>query len=244
MGSMFAGADGCRSGWAVTWLDEQDWFQPVAIYSTLADLVAAMGGATTLLVDIPMGLKEEGDERLCDLETRRLLGPRSSTLFRVPVRAAVHASEYRTANLLNRAATGKGLSAQAFGICRKIAEADQLLRANPGLQGWVYESHPEACFAALNGWQPLPEKKKSTEGLARRLEILAVHTANAVETFVQAEERYLRKALALDDILDAMVMALAARLAALAGMPTIPSEPEQDEYGLTMQIVVPFHRPD
>lgn len=235
----YAGADGCRAGWLTVVLTADALFQPPVVCGSLTELVLAQEGASALLVDIPMGLKEAGDERRCDLETRRRLGSRGSSIFRVPVRSAAYAPDHPTASERNRAATGKGLSIQCFGICAKIVEADRLLRAKPGLQDWVHESHPEACFAALNGWQPLAEMKTSPEGQERRLELLSRHVPNAADTFTEARERYRRSDVALDDILDAMVLALAARLAHEAGLPTIPAEPEIDPHGLRMVMVVP-----
>ena len=62
--------------------------------------------AELLLVDIPIGLPETGAERACDLMARRLLGPRKSSVFPVPVRQAVHAPTYQEACDLNATATG------------------------------------------------------------------------------------------------------------------------------------------
>lgn len=238
MAQWYAGADGCRGGWIAATLDAEG-FRTIHRYEALADLVSDQQGAAALLVDIPMGLKEAGAERRCDLETRRLLGRRGSTLFRVPVRAAVYAADYKTASRLNRESTGKGLSIQAYGICPKIAEADRLLRKQPDLERWVYESHPEACFTVLNGWQPLLEPKKSPTGQQRRLGLLSRHAANAGEAYTEALDRFPRAIAARDDLLDAMVLALSARLARAASMPTLPAEPERDPYGLRMAIALP-----
>ncbi|MEW6348758.1 MAG: DUF429 domain-containing protein [Thermodesulfobacteriota bacterium] len=41
-------------------------------------------------VDIPIGLRDHGPERSCDLEARRLLGIRRSSVFPVPCRSAVY----------------------------------------------------------------------------------------------------------------------------------------------------------
>ncbi|MFZ5815221.1 MAG: DUF429 domain-containing protein, partial [Bacillota bacterium] len=231
----FAGADGCRAGWVVAWMDETGRFAPLTLHETLAEVVAACEGVGALLIDIPMGLREQGGERTCDLQTRRLLGRRGSTLFRVPVRSAVYAPTREAADALNRAATGKGISAQAFGICRKIAEADRLLQANPGLRAWVHESHPEACFGALNGWEPLLEKKKGRQGQERRLAILARHAANAAERLGEGLTRHRRSQVAADDLIDAMVLALSARLAHANGLPALPQEEERDPLGLPMR---------
>lgn len=227
----YAGVDGCPAGWVVA-----AYAGPVKVCTTFAEVVAATAGAELVLVDIPMGLDDRRHLRACELIARRLLGPRRSSIFPVPVRAAVHAPDYRAASAANFAATGKKLSVQSWNICRKIAEADLALRAQPALQARLRESHPELCFAALNGWQPLATSKKTREGQAERLALLERHTPG-----VTLPTGIRRSQAAPDDILDAMVLALSARIAAENGLPTAPDPPETDALGLIMAIVTPYH---
>lgn len=244
MKTFFAGADGCRRGWAVAIMQPDGAFAPLDVVATFAELAQATALARLTLVDIPMGLLDGpgATERRCEREARQLLGPRRSSLFAVPVRAAVHAGSYAEACHLNQLATGKKLSIQTWGIVPKIAEADLVLRAtsSPGLQGRVRECHPEVCFAALNGWQPLVASKKTPEGVAQRLALLAAHVPNAGDALNEARSRYKRADVATDDLLDAMVAAVSARLAAARGMPTVPPAPPQDRFGIPMAIVTPY----
>ena len=237
----FAGVDGCRAGWVVAVLDPGG-FAPPTVCSHLAEVVQATAPAALTLVDIPMGLTDQDHprERACEREARRLLGRQRSSIFPVPVRAAVHAGTYAEACMRNCEATGRKLSRQTWGITPKIAEADWLLRGEPSLQHRLRESHPELCFLALNGWTPLAATgKKTREGQAERLALLARYVAGAEGAFTEALARYPRKAAAPDDLLDAMVLAVAARQAFAAGIPTIPAEPETDALGLKMEIVCP-----
>ncbi|HWI52567.1 MAG TPA: DUF429 domain-containing protein, partial [Symbiobacteriaceae bacterium] len=162
----YAGVDGCPAGWVVACLDAHGGPGHVRVCRTFADVVQATAPAVLTLVDIPMGLDDQRYMRACCQTARDLLGPRRSSIFAVPVRAAVHAPDYATACARNQAATGRKLSLQSWNICRKIAEADLAMRAAPALQGRLRESHPELCFAALNGWRPLLTSKKTKEGQA------------------------------------------------------------------------------
>ncbi|HWI60464.1 MAG TPA: DUF429 domain-containing protein [Symbiobacteriaceae bacterium] len=227
----YAGVDGCPAGWVLA-PDEG----PVQVFPTFAGVIEATAEAALVLVDIPMGLDDQRHLRACERIARELLGARRSSIFPVPVRAAVHAPDYLTASAVNFAATGKKLSMQSWNICRKIAEADLALRAQPALQGRVRESHPELCFAALNGWRPLTTSKKTREGQAERLALLERHTPG-----VTLPTGIRRSAAARDDILDAMVLAVSARLAAENGLPAAPDPPETDALGLIMAIVTPYH---
>ena len=62
-----------------------------------------------------------------DLEARRRLGPRRSSVFPAPARAVLAAATYEEACALSRAACGKAISKQLFNILPKIREVDALV---------------------------------------------------------------------------------------------------------------------
>lgn len=238
---VFGGVDGCRSGWVIAGLCG-DAFVPLQVAADFAAVVTATADRTLTLVDIPIGLLGPGSgplQRGADEAARSRLGQRRSSIFTVPVREAVHAASYPEASARNHAATGKKLSVQSWHICGKIAQADLVMRQSPALQARLRESHPELCFALLNGGQPLAHSKKTAAGHAERLTLLAAHAPNAAAVAEAARNTWLRKAVATDDLLDAMVLALAARLAHAAGVPTLPPVPLLDPFGLRMEIVCP-----
>jgi predicted RNase H-like nuclease len=80
--------------------------------------------ADTILVDIPIGLRESGQqERLCDPDARRILGPpRSSSVFPVPCRPSLYVREYREASRVIERHTGRRPSRQSWNIAGKIRE--------------------------------------------------------------------------------------------------------------------------
>src|SRR5262245_47580963 len=115
----YAGVDGCKGGWAAVVGTDAGRFA-FSVVPRFVTFVEAHQDAL-ILVDIPIGLRESGsDERLCDLAARKCLGRRSSSVFPAPVRAALHASDYRTASSINKAKTrsdssdGRGLNQQSF----------------------------------------------------------------------------------------------------------------------------------
>src|SRR5690606_36134624 len=137
-----------------------------------------------VLIDIPIGLRENGsEERLCDKEARRVLGrPRGSSVFPAPVRPVLGARDYAEACDRSFAVTGKRLSQQAYRICGKIGEVDGLLRRRPELRRVMREMHPEVAFWALNGGQPTAHSKKRPAGRQERLRFFR-HICRARTTF-------------------------------------------------------------
>jgi predicted RNase H-like nuclease len=78
--------------------------------------------------------------------------------------------------------------------------------------------------------------KKSREGREERLDVLQRHDPRSLEIFNDALKRFPRKAVSPDDILDALVNALAAARLTTAGA-TLPEDPPTDRHGLPMEMV-------
>jgi len=234
------GIDGCRGGWIAVRLAGQA-HRSVELLTDSEALGAAVQSAQLALIDIPIGLLEAGrEERLCDRAARKRLGrPRSASVFRPPARPALSAPDYARANAANRAATGVGLSRQGFGIAAKIREVDDLLRVRPGLRGRLRESHPEVCFQALNAGRAMVHNKKTPAGRGERRAVLAAHLSAAGTIVEAALAQHRRAAVAEDDVLDALALAVTARLAARlpARLSSLPADPPRDAQGLAMEIV-------
>jgi predicted RNase H-like nuclease len=247
---MVVGVDGCRGparqggGWLLVEMGEDGAFGAAAAVGSFAEVLAATGAADLVLVDIPMGLPDrDRPTRACDREARRLVGPRRSSVFPPPARAALGAAGYAAACVQNREATGRAISRQAWGLAPRIAQVDAALRARPDLQARCREAHPEVGFCALNGWRPLAHPKRQPAGVAERLGILSRYTPDAAAWFEAASVRWPRSAVDATDILDAMVLALTARRARLRGLPTLPVDPPSDACGLRMEMVCPAPLP-
>jgi len=186
------------------------------------------GGLTAAAIDIPIGLAPAGPRR-ADVEARRRLGPRRSSVFPAPVRAVLAASSYEEACALSRAASGKAISKQLFNILPKIREVDQLV--TPLHQRHLFEMCPELSLAVLDG-APMAYAKTTAAGRAERLHALG-------NVFGPAElERHLRpvpSGARADDVIDAFAGAWTARRFAAGAHLQLGGD--VDERGLRMEVV-------
>ncbi len=234
-GWRWAGLDGCRTGWVLALLYSLDTVPrfSVSLHRRLADAVAAANehGATTIGVDIPIGLSENGP-RVADLEARSLLGMRRSTVFPTPVRAVLSATDYRDALERSRQACGKGLSKQAWNLVPKIIEADRYVR--PQDEDRLFEVHPELAFSRLAG-EVIAEPKKTPDGRRRRLDLLGAALGLSGAELRRLGELRPGAGAAGDDVLDALAVALSAR-ALDTGGGTVLGDGTRDRHGRTMRI--------
>jgi predicted RNase H-like nuclease len=230
------GVDGCRAGWlAVNLAPAASW--DIAVFPAFAALWKEHRGAALLLVDIPIGLKDGGsEERRCDQEARRLLGPRRSSVFPAPCRPAVYAPDYDAAIRENRRRTGRSIFKATWNITPKIREVDEVLLRDAAARRTIREVHPEVCFWAINGGAPLSHAKKTAAGFRERLELLKRAYPEAEAVISKASAVLPRRDAAPDDLLDALAAAVTALLGQ-TGLDVIPAAPEQDARGLPMEMV-------
>lgn len=178
------GIDRARGGWIVvelrggafhacTWIDHLRSLEGI--------------GDAQVAVDMPMAFPVEGRRR-SEIEARRLLGRRASTVFFTPVREAID-GEWDDARRM-------GVSKQMWNLVPSIHEV--LDHSRPG---WI-EVHPEVVFASLAG-TPLPPKK-TWAGMTDRRSILEEQGISIPDALGHAGLA------AVDDILDAAACALVA----------------------------------
>jgi len=230
----YIGIDGCKKGWFYIGLDDFNnySFGIIPIFSECQKLIKK---AEIVLVDIPIGLREiDTKERLCDLEARKVLGIRRSSVFPPPSRLVLKHTNYGISSKANFEYTGRQLSKQSFAIMNKINEVDEFVRST-GTQGKIREMHPEVCFWALNGKRPMLYNKKKPEGIRERTLLLHQFHSNTEKVIAEAKTNFLRKDVAVDDIIDALVGAVTAKNK--NNLRTLPINPESDEKGLKMEIV-------
>jgi len=146
------GVDGCPDGWLVVAYEGTN-FVEANVCDRFESLWDRYSGAETILVDVPIGLREATSEkRPCDDAARGALGARSSSVFAPPVRDAVYEDSYADAKAVQEELTDGSLGVQAWHICQKIREVEELLRETaPAARRTVREAHPEVCFWALAG---------------------------------------------------------------------------------------------
>src|SRR5262245_7217339 len=94
-----AGVDGCTAGWLVTFAHPTGGEVRVRIVRRFDEVLTADEGAAVIAVDIPIGLPQRAGPggRTPERLVRPLLGERQSSVFSVPSRAALAATDYRDA---------------------------------------------------------------------------------------------------------------------------------------------------
>lgn len=231
--------DGCRGGWVIARLRVGPGLEPrEPTFRMIAHLdeLAPRPDARRLFVDMPMGLSE-GQHREVEARARAALPPgRKSSVFPVPCRQAVYVDGYAACCAVNERYLGIRVSKQSFNIAVKIRELDGMLAQRRRWRARVFESHPEICFARL-ARGPL-SSKRSKAGASQRGNIIEAYLPGARSSVMRILGETRRRDVAIDDLLDALVLALCA------AMPTerleqIPARADIDPRGIPMRLVVP-----
>jgi predicted RNase H-like nuclease len=213
------GLDACPGGWVAVTLPPSAAGEPSAAVTPSIAVSPTLEGLSltgVVGIDMPLGLLA-GGWREADALARRALGRRGVTVFAIPPRPVWQQPSYAKANQACRDLTGKGLSAQTWGLRGKLLEADAYRRKSPAR---LYEVHPELAFAALSG-APLQESKHTKAGLAIRRELLAQVGLTLPPPVPGAAE---------NDLLDAAAVAWSARRIAAGQAITLtnPAQPADD----------------
>lgn len=228
-----AGVDGTGNGWCVVIWDGIGRAPVARLIAHLTDL-DYLGQLDAVAIDMPIGLPDVACKggRACDRAARKLLGPRRSSVFSPPARAALTAADYPAALACNRASgpDGVGLSKQAYNLFPKLREIDAWI--TPHKQAWVHEVHPELAFTVLARGRPMRHAKRTADGATERAAALATAGLNPVRAMVADVPGASR-----DDRLDALVLAWMARRIADGKGRSLPSNPPRDSRGLRMEIV-------
>ena len=213
------GVDACAGGWVavtVAFSVSDGSTHPVGPRIQVATTLDGLSLTGVVGIDMPLGLLADG-WRDADALARRALGRRGVTVFAIPPRPVWQQPTYAEASRVCRDLTGKGLSAQTWGLRGKLLEADAYRRKSPAC---LYEVHPELAFAALAG-APLLESKHTRAGLTRRRELLHRAGLTLPPQVVGAPE---------NDLLDAAAVAWSARRIASGQAVTLtnPAQPADD----------------
>jgi predicted RNase H-like nuclease len=173
-----------------------------------AEPVGAIG------IDIPIG-HVPGGRREADVQARRFVGPRRSSVFASPPAEAVSAASYQEANARLAAAGMPRMSRQAWNLVPRMREAAAVADVDPR----VHEVHPEVSFCELAAGH-LPWSKTSWNGLLLRRRLLA-------QAGILLPDHIAEVAGAVaDDVVDAAVVAWSAQRIAEGTAEPLPRPPE------------------
>ncbi len=220
------GVDGCKDGWiAVVNRGGEISANYLERIDELGDVVE---DAEVIAIDIPIGLLAEGARR-ADMEGRRELARRQSTLYVVAVRAALEAPSHEEATRISKATSGFGISRQSFALKSKIFEVERWLCDAPCP---VYEVHPELSFKEMVG-SVVDSSKKSWAGMTVRRRALLREGIDLDRVVGEVGDRA-----ASDDMLDAGAAAWSAGRILEGRARCIPSTPERSPSGREIAIWV------
>lgn len=221
--TVVAGIDGYRRGWVAIVLTDGR-FEAAFVMPDLAALVARLGNAWSIAVDIPIGLPERGP-RPADVLARRFVGPRRSSVFPTLPRAVWEAPDLAAARALNRQLSGRSVSAQTFALRGKVLEADGVARSDSRIR----EAHPEVSFRAIAG-RPLTSSKSSWAGTSLRRGFLLGVGIELPDELGDAG------AVGVDDVLDAAAVAWTAGRIARGEAESFPATPVPGPDGIAAAI--------
>ncbi|MEJ2226037.1 MAG: DUF429 domain-containing protein, partial [Syntrophobacterales bacterium] len=229
------GVDGCRAGWLAVKLSRHGAWES-RIFPEMASLWSAYRQAALILVDIPIGLPEAANDRACDKAARKILGPRRSSVFPVPCRAAVSAPNYDAAIKINEQVTGKRIFRATWNLIPRMRQVDEVLQTDPQAREVIREAHPEVMFWGLNRGRPLTFSKKTAAGEGERLGILEGVYPPAKALFSKMKKTLPGKSAVPDDLMDALAAAVTGLMSG-GKLKTLPETPERDAHGLPMEMV-------
>jgi predicted RNase H-like nuclease len=235
---VFVGVVPSSDRWvAVAFHGEQ--FEITSVHDDIGDCWLRYGErAERLLVGVPVGLFEEGDdagERPPDRLARGVLGPRATTVHAPPVREATHRQRYAAAKRLTERTTGTTLSRAAFELGEAVAAVDDLLAESATARETVVEAHPELCFRALADG-PLEHDRDIASGYAERLRALAAFDPKAPRVVQKSADLTDGAPVSVGDVLDAAALAYTARPGP-GELRSLPPDPKTDVTGLPMRTV-------
>lgn len=216
-----AGIDRWRKGWVIA-LEPVVGDVALIEAASIDEALTITSNAVAVAIDMPMALPVSG-RRPAEELLKAALGSAGRSIFYSPTEAAIACADRASADAVNRAAGGGGISAQSWGLAGSIREVRAALHDHPQQRKW-WETHPESSFAALHPG-PRLASKKSAIGVSERIRLLTPIFGD-----VLALIRRDQPASPIDDVLDSLAAAWSARRIA-AGTATVYGPAGRDKAG-------------
>ena len=220
-------------------------FDHADVFPEIGDLWLRYEEADRILVDVPIGLVDEGDpRRRCDVLAERVLerdgdgseltGDTNRPVVS-PVREATRKRRFSTAAKVHERKPGEQLPEASFERATAIAAVDELVGEITEARSTIQESRPAVCFRAIGG-EPLRYDRETAGGYAERMRRLAAFDRDGAPTVQAAAEATAGHDVRIEEVLDAVVLGYTARPSPVP-LRSLPAEPPTDERGLAMRIV-------
>tara|TARA_B100001057_G_scaffold496314_1_gene597470 strand:- start:993 stop:1691 length:699 start_codon:yes stop_codon:yes gene_type:complete len=198
----FVGIDGCRSGWIGIYNFNDNFGTSGIIHKKkISEIISSFPSNSIFLIDMPIFLSNRKYARKCDVEAKKFLGKRRSSIFFAPCSQALRTKNYNDANNINKKITSLGLSKQSWNLFEKIKEIQKL---NSKIK--IFEGHPECSFTFYNKTE-MDFTKSSAKGLFSRLKILYEIGFNVIELVDKLPSDIIANA---DDVIDAAILCWSA----------------------------------
>lgn len=231
---MSVGIDGCKGKWVAVCLAEKQF--EVNKFNNIEEVCNKYKNADSIIIDMPIGLPQSNEDIRPESEARRFLKGKTSSIFNAPCRQAVYAEDYTKAIEENKENLGISLSPLSYAICGKIREIDEFINDNPQWKNRLVEGHPEICFAKLNNDKAILENKTKPDGQEKRLEILRKYYADS-DLVINKFLKDVPARKKIDDVIDALCLAITGVIGLENGFETIPEVPMEDKRRIKMQMV-------
>ena len=224
----YIGVDGCVGGWLSVGLDDRNGYE-VKGFMEFVDLLAYFSDARLILIDMPIGLNPDCQRpiRPCDTKARTILnrwGGTGRSVFPAPNRRLAKKAMGGEVKWLNGVVWADtenpvgcpwgAVNSQTFSIASATGEVYDVLRDRaPGNRPTIREIHPEICFRLLGVKREIRNSKATSEGIQDRIDVLRDCEPLSDNIFENASAKFRNKrAAGNDDILDALVAAVTAKL--------------------------------
>ena len=228
------GVDGCTGGWIAAILEHG--ILVIDKFKSLGDIVKQYPDFDEFIVDMIIGLQSNKNHIRPDTYARRIIRERTSTIFPAPCRQAVYAVTKADAYSENERVLGKKFTPLTLSIFPKVREVDTFFKDNPQYKNIIKESHPEVCFARLNG-RTILSRKSDPDGVIERINLLERYIPELNINKLTFLSRDLK--CKMDDIIDAICLSVTANLTSQGYFEIIPENPMMDDNGLIMQMILP-----
>jgi predicted RNase H-like nuclease len=192
-------------------------FERVHVEERIADLLAGVGDAAAVGIDMPIGLASGAERREADAAARAFVGPRGSSVFPTYPREVYEAPSIEAARKVSVRLLGRSISHQAYGLRHRLLELEQGVAGHP-LD--IREVHPEVSFRAMAG-RHLRWPKTSWNGFHERVDLLrgaGIEIPPSIQDLADA---------GIEDVLDAAAAAWSANRIADGEAESLPGEPAQ-----------------